>query len=403
MKRIMILGGGINQVPLIQKSKELGLYVVLCDYYEVNPGKEYADIHYVVSTHDFDALLQIAKDEDIDGVVTNSEPVLHIATQLTDKLNLPSIGNSVMQLFLNKNLMREHLEEFGLNNVRFKYCESIDEAKAFFTGLGKKAIMKPVDSSASKGVYIINSVEDIQSHFEECASCNRRKNKIIIEEYIEGTEFTVDGICVNGKHRTLAISKKNHFKYNENIANELYFSFFDEKYDYDVLRNLNDRIAEATGIPFGMTHAEYKYHNGQYHFIEMSARGGGVFIGTSIVPFVSNIDNVGHYVQSAVDKNYKADVYSEQIDKSKCGILRFFDCNSQKLVKVKEIIGLDFLESNKSIIRYELFFKEGDRIKRAENDSERIGYYIALAETKTELDLVVEQIDKEFTIIFEEE
>ena len=111
-----------------------------------------------------------------------------------------------------------------------------------------------------------------------------------------------------------------------------------------------------------MTHSEYKYWNGQFHFIEMSARGGGVFIGTSIVPYVSGIDNVKHYILSATDKKYNAEISYEQVDKTKCGILKFFDCNSTDFVKVKAIRGLEYLRNTEAIIKYELFFKEGDSI-----------------------------------------
>jgi len=402
MKKIMILGGGKNQVPLIQKSKELGLFVVLCDYYEINPGKQYADIHYVVSTHDYDKLLRIAKDEKVDGIISNSEPVLHIVAQLTEELNLPSIGSEIMKLFLNKNLMRDHLEKVGFNNVRYKYCESVEEAIRFFNEVGKKAIIKPVDSSASKGVFTVNAVEDIKNHFEECSFNNRRKNKIIIEEYIEGIEFTVDGLCVNGKHITLAISKKDHFKYNENIANELFFSYSDSEFNYEQLREINDRIAESTGMPFGMTHSEYKYENGEFHFIEMSARGGGVFIGTSIVPYVSGVDNVKHYILASIDKRYDYQISYNEINKLRCGILKFFDCSTTQALTVNAIKGLDYIEGEKNIIQYELFFNIGDKIKRAADDSERIGYYIALAETQDELMSITENVNEKFSVIFEE-
>ena len=94
---------------------------MLCDYLENNPGRKYSDIHYLVSTYDYDRVLAVAKKEEIDGVVTNSEPVMHIMSKLMSELNLPCIQPQIMELFLNKKLMRDHLEECELNTIRYRY------------------------------------------------------------------------------------------------------------------------------------------------------------------------------------------------------------------------------------------------------------------------------------------
>lgn len=169
-KKLLVLGGGEKQVPIIQKAKQLGYYVIICDYFPNPPGKVYSDVHYRISTFDYEMILDMAQREHIDGVVTNSEPVLHVMAKLTDELKLPSVTSRVISLFLEKNLMRDHLEKNGLNTVRFKSCKNIEEAIAFFHSLNRKLIMKPTDSSDSKGVYTVNSEEDIKKKF-----CNESK------------------------------------------------------------------------------------------------------------------------------------------------------------------------------------------------------------------------------------
>lgn len=77
-KKLLVLGGGEKQVPIIQKAKQLGYYVVICDYFSNPPGKLYSDAHYRISTFDYEMVLDIARKEYIDGIVTNSEPVLHV-------------------------------------------------------------------------------------------------------------------------------------------------------------------------------------------------------------------------------------------------------------------------------------------------------------------------------------
>ena len=400
MEKIMVLGGGINQIPLLKKAKNCGYYVVLCDYLTECPGRKEADIHYYVSTYDYDKVKKVAIEESVDGVVTNSEPVLHIVSRLTDELKLPSVPLETMELFLNKDKMRELLTPKGLSDIAYKTCYTKEEALDFYSIQEKKLIMKPIDNSASRGVFSINSETDIENYFAETMRQNRRQSKILLEEYISGEEFTADGICINGKHTTLAISKKKHYSYNENVADELFFSYYDEYYDYDEIRNYNDSIVHATGLPFGMTHSEYKYNNGKYHLIEIAARGGGSFISTKIVPYLSDTDTVKILIDSAMGKGDNLDYKYPDLAKKRVAVLKFFDTPDNREGVVKAIDGLDYLESEKRIIDYNIEFSVGDYIHPANNDSERIGYYIAIAESKSELKKLMSSIDNKFHIYF---
>lgn len=396
-KKIMILGGSENQVPFLKKAQELGHFVILCDYNENCIGKEFCDKFYLVSINDKESLTKIAKEEKIDGIITNSEPVLHIVSMITEELNLPAVPLNIMQLFRNKQLMRDKLNPIGLSDVKYKMCNTIEEAKNFFDELNKqKMIMKPLDNSSSRGVYTIYSEKDIEDYFYESLNSNRNNQSVLLEEYIEGPEFTVDGICIDGKHTTLAISKKKHYSYNENVAYELFFSYEDDEYNYDEIRELNDKIVAASGLNFAMTHAEYKYSNGKFHLIEIAARGGGAFISTMIVPYVSGIDTTRLLINASLGINESFVQNKEYRDR--VAVLEFLNTPQNKSGYVKAIKGLDIFENNSNIIKYELEFKVGDFIKPAMNDAERIGYYIACHKNKSELLKLMKSIDENLVI-----
>lgn len=396
-KKLLILGGGENQVPIIKKAKQLGYYVILCDYLLDNPGKQYADIHYAVSTYDYEAVLTVARKEKIDGIVTNSEPVLHIMATITDELNLPSVTSQTISLFMDKNLMRNHLTKYGYNTVRYRCCENMEQAIDFFSELKCMLVMKPVDSSSSRGVYTIKNEDDIRKHFEQCQNSNRRKNLIILENYIEGQEFSVDGISISGKHFSLGVSKKRQFTYNENLDRELYFSYSDENYDYDELRQYNNQIAESTGIIFGMTHAEYKFYDGQFHFIEMAARGGGMFISTLIIPYISGIDTLRILIESSLGEQKEEAVELKKEFQNRCAILKFFSSQNDQVGTVRYISGLHALEQ-KGILKYSINCKVGDYVKQADDGTNRLGYYIAVAETRQELANIISSVDENVVI-----
>lgn len=399
--KILILGGGINQLPFILKAKEIGYTVILCDYAPDCEGKQYADVYYRVSTYDYEAVKAAAMKERVDGIITNSEPVLHIVSKLTDELQLPSVPQSVMERFLNKDRMRELLTPSGLSDVDFMPCENVEQAVDFFRRNKTKMILKPVDSSASRGVFSIYSENDITAHFQEAMAENRKRQIVLLERYVEGTEFTVDGICINHKHTTIGISRKKHFDYNENVANELFFSYYDDQFDYDALRRYNDSVVHATGLPFGMTHAEYKYSNGAYHLIEIAARGGGTYISTMIVPFLSDTDTVRILLESSCGACTIENFLFPRHAKGRAAVLRFFDTPNQEEGIVKAINGLDFLKSERRIVGCHFGFSVGDYVRPATSDIDRIGYYIAVADNAEELRRLMAQVAQKVQIILE--
>lgn len=151
-----------------------------------------------------------------------------------------------------------------------------------------------------------------------------------------------------------------------------------------------------------MTHAEYKFSNGKFHLIEIAARGGGVFISTKIVPFLSNTDTVKILIDSACGNCNISDYQFPEDAKRRSAVLEFFDTLDNKEGIVKEIKGINFLESEPRIIDYKLEFSVGDFITPAKDDSKRIGYYIAIANSISELQELMQSISREFGIVLED-
>lgn len=397
-KKIVILGGGENQIPLINRAKSLGLYVVLCDFRPNIQGAKLADVHYCVNTMDVDAVAAICQKEQVDGILTNSEPTFVSMAQVAKAIGLRCLSVEQTELYKNKFLMREFCAEKGFITPQYALCKSEQEAIAAFNRIGKKCIIKPLDNSASRGVYSICSVQDIHKHFEECLAASSPLNpQVLLEEYIVGTEFTIDSLKTKSGNHCLAISEKKHYAYNENVAYQLLFENNSEKFDYSKLRQANDKLVNATEIPFGLTHAEYKYCNGQFYLIEIQARGGGNFIATDIVPFISGIDSYTEQILWAVGEDPEINISYDNLS-SRCAVLHFFDAPNNGGV-VRRIEGLDYLNSLKDKLQYELFFKEGDVISQASDDAHRIGYYILRTENRKELDEIMMNISNKFKIL----
>lgn len=404
MRTIMVIPGTAAQIPVIKRIKELGYDVVCVNPYEKSPAFSYADYAEQYDILDVDACIRIAQKYNVCAVISDEcDIAMPTVAAVSEALNLPSIGSKLAKLYTNKNEMRSFSEEHGFPYPKYKQCLTLDEAKLFFYKLDKKKmIIKPLDSNSSRGVYIVNSLDDLENKFEESIKFSHSINAVLCEEYIEGTEFTIDGIVLNGKHYSLAVSKKKHYVHHPNIACELYFSHTSQEFDYDRLRNQNNKYVETSGLLFGFTHAEYKYNGSEFILIEIGARGGGNYISSHIVPAMTGLDNYGLLIGHTLDhEQYHTFSLSDEY-KKRCCVLKFFDVDMKNNgKKVAAILGMEYMEKNPRILLHQFNFSIGDSIRIADDDSKRVGFYIAYGESKEELDQLMYQIEKKVIIQFE--
>lgn len=303
MKKIMIIGAGTYQVDLIKKAREKGLYTIV-----VSPGKypgmEFADKVLDINILEPDKVLEAAKAEKIDGVTSNLDMAVYPVAYVAEKLGLP--GNSVetVNLFRNKHLTREKCKEIGLPTIESTAVGTIDEAEEFFEGLRGPAIIKPVDACASKGVTKINTIDDLRKGFKDTASFSGN-GSVIIEKFVTGKEYEVDGIAVNGQLKTLMYADLNEFKIPNVFASmtRLYpsvadRSLIDKMLEYDL------KVLKEFGLWQGLTHSEYIVDDttGEIYLIETAARGGGTFIGTVIAGLQTEIDTTDFLIDIALGK-----------------------------------------------------------------------------------------------------
>ncbi|SEK82965.1 ATP-grasp domain-containing protein [Pseudobutyrivibrio ruminis] len=399
MKKILVLPGTEWQIPLIRKIKELGHKV-----HVVNPVKnaeviELADYFFESDIFEIDKIEQYAKENNIDAVISDEcDIAMPVVAELGKRLNVNTLSTEVAALFTDKFLMREHCKKIGLKGISYKLCREVEEAIQFQKEINGPIIMKPLDSNASHGVFKANSEEDIKANFNETLSFSRRDSVVLVERYIEGTEFTVDGIKTPNGHYTLAISEKKHFIHNENIANELYFSHYNQRFDYEKLKYINDYFVNNSPLEMGLTHAEYKYENGQFYLIEIGARGGGNMISSIITEYMSGYDSYEYLINYSLgyldnDKEFRI----SHDKRYRTSVLKFFETPSDGGI-VKGVDGEDYLKKESAIKAYRFNFNIGDYIENAKNDSVRIGFYIACEDNEQKLKVIMDEVDKRVKI-----
>lgn len=396
MNRIMVIPGSESQIPLVKRASELGYEVVCVNPYVDSPAFPYADFTARHDILDVPALIEVGREYDVCAIISDEcDIAMPALAAASEALGTPSIGSPLAKLYTNKHSMRDFSKAHGFPAPTYRQCRVLEEALQFFQGLAvPKMIVKPLDSNSSRGVYTITSARELEDKFDKSLSFSHSHKAVLCEEFVEGTEFTVDGIVINGQHHSLAVSKKDHYPHHPNIACELYFSNRDPDFDYDVLRRQNDEYVDATGLPLGFTHAEYKFNGRDFVLIEIGARGGGNFISSHVVPVMTGLDNYGILIGQTLDLDRQYEYSPNPGLADRCCVLKFFDVGVENDGHVvKAIAGESLLEENPHVVKYDFRFGVGDRIFLADDDSKRVGYYIAFGDTREELDALMREIE----------
>lgn len=306
MKKLLLLGGSAQQVVAIETAKRLGCYTVLCDYLPDNPGQYAADKFYLVSTTDKDAVLEVAKKENADGVLAYaSDPAAPTAAYVAEKMGLPGSPYRSVDILCNKDKFRAFLAENGFCTPKARgYEDTSAAAKDLKDGVFTfPVIVKPVDSSGSKGVGRIDTADEISEKLEYAMSFSRG-HKIIVEEFVEkfGYQIAGDGLSIDGKLVFRCFANDHFDPKCENPFVPVSASFPYNMPD-DVQTKIHNEIQRLlTLLDMGTTTYNFdmridKDYN--VYLMEVAPRDGGNYI-PDIIKYCTGVDLVECAVKAAM-------------------------------------------------------------------------------------------------------
>ena len=401
MAKILVIAGGDWQIELIKKAKKMGHYVICSNLYEDSPAFPYADVCEVANVLDKERNLEIANKYKPDAVISDqSDIAVPTVAYLNEKLGLRGIGIEKANLFTDKSLQRMFCMNNGIDIPEFAICKKAEDALPILKKYGK-VIIKPIDSQSSRGVFTIEDETTLRTKYEETLSWSNREKTFLAEQYIDGDEFTIDGLVINGHHYPLCISVKEMYQSNPNISRMQSYSYLSDKHDYDLLRRTNKSLIEKIGLPMGLTHSEYRFHNGKYYLVEAGARGGGSNLSGKIVPYMSEIDNYEYLIKEALGEEVDESAVADKIfNKDKYVIMRFFDFDEGT---VKAVEGIDYLRNNPLLIDYQLNLKPGDTLQHPKYGRLRPGHFIIGSNCKTDVISEANKILETVKVVYENE
>ena len=286
MKRILILGGSFAQLPFIVEAKKRGYYTILVDYLDDNPSQAYADEYYNLSTTDKEAVLELALKVKPDAVFSYaSDPAALTVAYVSEKLDLPGNSYESVKLLSEKDLFRNLMFQNGFNCPKVLTISEDYKIKEFIDNLEFPVIVKPTDSSGSKGVSRVDNKEVLQEAIEYAITFSRNR-KVIIEEFIDNdiADIHGDGFVIDGK---LAFSCLGDHIYNGQVNPfNPTGTFWPSKLPEESVRRIEsdvDKIIQLSGFSNGPINIEARINHKEVPYVmEIGPRNGGHFVPKAI-------------------------------------------------------------------------------------------------------------------------
>ena len=391
-----MLGGSIYQTYAIKEAVKLGYYVITCDYLPGNPGHKFAHEYHNVSTTDKEAVLALARDLKVDGVVAYaSDPAAPTAAYVCEKLGLPTSPFKSVEILSKKHLFRKYLTENGFNVPKANSYTKFEEAEQDLKNFRLPVMVKPVDSSGSKGVNKLTDPSQLKHFFEDALSYSRDKI-VLIEEFIvkNGPQISGDAFSVDGKLVFHCLGNEFYStKVDKDFAplGECWPTVMPQEVINTLAKDLQ-RLISSLGMKSNAYNVEAIYgEDGKVYILELGARSGGSLI-PQVTALATGVDMVPYVIKAAMGE----------------------DCSDLKMAPVKGFwsnymahsnetglydgieYGKDFGE--KHLVDYVTDTQLGDPIHKYRDAQDCVGELILKYESQEQMFDIIENMDRYFKI-----
>ncbi len=377
MKKIMVLAAGLLQIDVIEKAKSMGYYVLAVDGNPKAPGFNVADKAICADIVNEETMLKIARDEHVGGVIHPcSEVSMAVMGRINDELGLSGISREQAICATNKHLMRKAFEKGNAPSPKSILAQDAEDAwRRLQNEFDTDAILKPSRNSGSRGIAKVSrnmDKGDFIRAYDEALS-ESRDHSVLIEQFIEGPEFSIEMIVWQGEIHVLTVTDKKttgapHFV---ELGHNQPSCFSDT--DVETLKAAAVAGVRALGVNNCACHAEAKLMNGKAYLMEVGARLGGDFISTELTHLSTGIDMVA----AAIDVALGVEPDLSAKEEPKCVCIRYFCPKPGKLVSISNTEVLN----NPHVYLWEIYPKEGDVIPAVTSSLCRSGHVIVTEKT----------------------
>ena len=371
MKKLMIMGAGIYQVPLIKKAKEMGIYTIVVSIPGNYPGFEIADQVCYENTVDYEKILEVAKREKVDGIVTAGTDVAVITIgKVCDELGLTGLSFEAAKVASNKILMKEKYEEHHVRAARFREISFEDDMYEKTKDLNFPLIFKAIDSSGSRGIIRVNAKEEFEAARDIVKSTTRKEN-FIIEEFIEGEEFGAQAFVYHGEVKFI-LPHGDYVFHGDTGVPIGHFAPYNLK--PEVIEDMKvqlRRAVEAMGLDNCAINADFILKDEKTYVLELGGRSGATCL-AELVSIYYGFDYYEKLILAALGE--EVDFPQDHCVPNASMLLR-----SDKDGIIQSIENHNVPDEDIYEIQFD--YKVGDPVKKFHVGPHRIGHVITKGET----------------------
>lgn len=396
-----MLGGSLYQTYAIKEAKRLGYYVITCDYLPSNPGHAFADEYHNVSTTDKEAVLALARKLKVNGVVAYaSDPAAPTAAYVCEQLGLPTSPYRSVEILSNKDLFRDFLQSHGFNCPKAMGFTAYEDAMAHTGEFQLPVMVKPVDSSGSKGINKLTDWSQLRTFVDDAMHYSRSK-RFLVEEFIvkKGHQISGDAFSVDG--RLVFHCLGNEFydpTCDKDFAplGECWPFQMDHRYIEDLEIQLQ-RLMTLLGMKSNAYNVEAIVgEDDQVYLLELGARSGGSLI-PQVTEYATGVNMVTWVVQAAAGDPIDLSILGGKRELPVNGYWSNYMVHSDVTGKFQSIsFDKDF--ESKHLVAFVNDLKPGDEIHRFRDAQDCIGEFILRYDSMDQMFEVIRNIESYITV-----
>ena len=383
-KSILVFGVGELQKSIIGRAHKMGLFVIGIDPCADAFCKDDVDAFEIVGGQDYEGTLAVARKYDVSAVVTaaTDKPLVMMA-RVAKELNLPFYSVETAQWSTDKYQMKQRFIAGGVPCAKGRLVKSAQETADFVYPV----IVKPRDNSGSRGVKLCRTQEELQSCIDEALEYSHL-DSVLVEEFIEGQEYSIESLHYNGKTEVIQFTEKKttEFPYNVELGHKQPASLTENR--RNAIRDVIAKIADALHFEKCPSHTELKINERGIFVIETSPRLGGDFITSTLVPLSTGINIEDQLLNIALGEPVDTKTGRAENASGVC----FFSLPEGIVTAIDEKI--KDVSTWPGIVDFNLKLKVGDKINKITSSLNRYGQFIVKADNRNEVDELTAKYEK---------
>lgn len=384
-RSILAFGVGELQQSIISRAKKMNLYVVGIDPCEDAYCKGDCDAFEVVGGQDFNGTIDVAKKYNVSAIVTaaTDKPLVMMA-RVAKELHLPFFSQETAEWSTDKFQMKQRFLEGGVPCARGRLIHDAGEAQ----DLNFPLICKPRDNSGSRGVKLCRSLSELDSCIKEALEVSKL-DTVLVEEFIEGREFSIESLHYDGKSEVIQFTEKKttEFPYNVELGHKQPANLTDDHRNQ--IRDIIVKIAHCMHFENCPSHTELKINERGIFVIETSPRLGGDYITSTLTPLSTGINLEDQLLHIALGE--KVNTISGRVNKAS-GVC-FFSLPEGKVTAIDSKI--DEVSSWPNVHSFQLKLEVGDTVNRITSSLNRYGQFIVTGESREEVDSLTDKYENQ--------